>query len=610
MSSQKNQAKWWSGRSYLPVLLLTQSLFWISHAHAADKEGAREEEGKRREVAASLGVTRNGTPIQVIFSQDSLNIHTGKTKVLLIGGLDGSFSSTLGIINAVQWFEESEEAKPFRDKISLTVIPNAYPDRNLDTSKETDALSFPPQDGFYNSQTHPEAAYLWRWIGMHAPDLVLDVRVGKKLKWKVPSTEDKQLKALAKHLNAETLEKKTELVSALATEKPSETGLVPALQVELTAFKGISSSPQPPEENCFKLLLPAMDEVSFTGPSPARAELQARLKRTPLEVLKELATIYGQDLKDVQYIPSLALIARLRLGELTDDPAQLEAVEEIVHPYYEGAKSPATKNGSQLAGHLIFTELAAVSVNEKAKARYLELAKGAADLAFDPSGELRPSMPHHSEMSDALFMGGPILAQVGELTGEERYFEACFRHLQFMRELVLRKDNLYRHSPLDEAAWGRGNGFPALGMTLCIASFPEDHPDRPKLIKALQDHLQALLKHQDQSGAWHQVIDHPESYQELTCTCMIGYSLARGVREGWLDKETYWPAAEKAWEAANTRIGNKGRLVDVCTGTGKQRSLRDYYDRPAILGTDARGGAMSMIFAAEMAQHKEYQSNE
>jgi hypothetical protein len=42
-------------------------------------------------------------------------------------------------------------------------------------------------------------------------------------------------------------------------------------------------------------------------------------------------------------------------------------------------------------------------------------------------------------------------------------------------------------------------------------------------------------------------------------------------------------------------------LVDVCTGTGKMKSLREYLDRPAILGRDGRGGAMALLVATEIA---------
>ena len=77
-------------------------------------------------------------------------------------------------------------------------------------------------------------------------------------------------------------------------------------------------------------------------------------------------------------------------------------------------------------------------------------------------------MPFHNEMSDAVFMAGPILAATGKLTGERKYFDAAATHFASMRKLCLRDDGIYRHSPLCEAAWGRGNGFPALGLAWAL----------------------------------------------------------------------------------------------------------------------------------------------
>jgi rhamnogalacturonyl hydrolase YesR len=210
-------------------------------------------------------------------------------------------------------------------------------------------------------------------------------------------------------------------------------------------------------------------------------------------------------------------------------------------------------------------------------------------------------MPFHNEMSDALFMGGPILSRTGRLTGEDVYYDACSKHLDFMRKLVLRDDGLYRHSPLDEAAWGRGNGFPALGLAMVLSDLPEEHADRERWLAAFRNHMAALARHQDPGGCWHQVIDRPESYRELTSTCMITFAMTRGVRRGWLDAETYQPVIDRAWYAIRTRTPADGRLVDVCTGTGKQKNLRAYYDRTAILGPDARGGAMALMVAVELA---------
>ena len=42
-------------------------------------------------------------------------------------------------------------------------------------------------------------------------------------------------------------------------------------------------------------------------------------------------------------------------------------------------------------------------------------------------------------------------------------------------------------------------------------------------------------------------------------------------------------------------------MSDACTGTGKQDSLKDYFRRNAILGPDARSGAMALMVATEQA---------
>ncbi len=210
-------------------------------------------------------------------------------------------------------------------------------------------------------------------------------------------------------------------------------------------------------------------------------------------------------------------------------------------------------------------------------------------------------MPFHNEMSDAFFMGIPILAEVGQLTANPKYFDMALRHMKFMQNLCLRPDNIYRHSPLNEVAWGRGNGFPALGLALSLSAMPADHPDRADMLHAFRNHLEALTQHQDPTGMWHQVIDHPESYRELTATSMITFAMLRGMRSGWLDRDIYEPVADRAWEALKTRIAPSGELVDVCTGTGKQKTLRDYFDRTAILGHDDRGGAMALMVSTEMA---------
>jgi rhamnogalacturonyl hydrolase YesR len=293
-------------------------------------------------------------------------------------------------------------------------------------------------------------------------------------------------------------------------------------------------------------------------------------------------------------------VAKLKLSEITGDATYATEVRAILEPFRTGAKSPVPKSGSEQAGHLIFAALAEQASGAD-RERWITLSRIAADQIFDPSGKPFEVMPYHNEMSDAVFMAGPILAATGKLTGDRKYFDAAAVHFASMRSYCLRKDGLYRHSPLCEAAWGRGNGFPALGLALALSDWPEDHPAYQPLREEFRKHIAASKPHQDhKSNCWHQVIDHPESYDEYSCTCMIGFAMARGIRQGWLSRDDYQSNVDRAWQAIESRTSPNGDLVNVCTGTGKQKTLQDYFDRPAINGKDDRGGAMGLIFATEM----------
>lgn len=351
-------------------------------------------------------------------------------------------------------------------------------------------------------------------------------------------------------------------------------------------------------------LLLAWCSPAFSQEKPTEAELKERVSRTPQQFAEQLAAVYGKKLDSVAYIPALPLVAKLRLSDVTGNPKYAQEVERIVAPFLNGEKSPVPKGGSEQAGHLIFAALAERSTG-KDRERWVALCRVAADPIFGKDGKALPIMPGHSEMSDAVFMSGPILAATGKLTREQKYFDAAATHFASMRKLCLRADGIYRHSPMCEAAWGRGNGFPALGLALALSDWPDDHPAKKELIAEFQKHMNALKPHQDaKTGCWHQVIDHPESYDEYSCTCMIGFAMQRGIQRGWLKKDEFQPCVDSAWRAVKERTSADGKLVNVCTGTGKQKTLQAYFDRPAINGRDDRGGAMGLMFSTELLAAK------
>lgn len=527
-------------------------------AHSAEPSAERLEAELARYpvdglVRVAIGVTRLDTPIPAFLSRTDLDPDSRAFRVLLIGGLDGRAESVRTAMEALNALQKATPAEP---GLAVSCVPCARPDAL--EMPDAPAWAFPPPGQAYLDPATDGAHYLWRWIGMHAPDLVIVL--------------------------SESEGPASGLISALAQQAPCETGTIPAVHQKPGA--GASAL------DWLKPHLPGK-------PSPAREEMRRRLARSPLEVATELGQVYGHQLSSVAYIPAMAVMGRIRLGELTGDPLPLREAEALAEPYRTGAKESMgdKANGSNLSGHLLFAALAAATGD----ARDLALVRKAADYGFDAKGQPKESMPFHSEMSDSVFMGCAPLAEAARLTGDAKYAEMCLRHLRFMQRHCLRDDGIYRHSPLDESAWGRGNGFPALGLSLSLSALPEGSPAHAAFLQSYRAHLTALRAHQDATGAWHQVIDRGESYREFTATCMITFAIVRGIRRGWLDSAEWSPVVEKAWTAIKSRIGPKGRLVDVCTGTGKMNSLRDYYDRTAILGPDDRGGAMGLLVATEMA---------
>ncbi len=471
-------------------------------------------------MRTQIGITKNMTPIEALLTAEDLDYESRKTRILLVSGLDGDRGAAKATQEAFNWYITNNKIR----KYTVSAVPLANPDK-------VGIESFPPKGDAYAKNA--EAHYLWRWIGMHAPDVV--VVIGPDLG----------------------------LIDALNKYAPANTGTIPARTINATG----SFMPG---------LIKSLDREKFHGPSPARVAIQKRVERNAHDTATLLARHYGHDLNDAVYIPAVALMARIKLGDIVD-------VEKIVKPYVDGAKLslPVKLSASHLSGHLVFASLFEQTKNP----RYQELVKAAAAKAADHA--------IYTEMSDGFFMGGPILAKAGR-------FDDLASLIYYMRKLCLRPDGIYRHSPLDETAWGRGNAFPAVGLALALADMPKNHPDYGPLLLAFQQHMAMLSQHQDPTGMWHEVVDQWASYREFSATAMIAFAMSRGIRNGWLEQSSYLPRIQRAWYAIRARIGDDGGLVDVCTSTGKQKSIREYLDRTAILGPDPRGGAMALLLATEL----------
>jgi unsaturated rhamnogalacturonyl hydrolase len=318
--------------------------------------------------------------------------------------------------------------------------------------------------------------------------------------------------------------------------------------------------------------------------------------KSPIEHATNLATHYGHKLeRPVVYTQGVSLSGRLRLHELlpdSDDPTS-----DIIALVAEYASDPTTifsnsDGTANYAGICWADELANATDDDI----YLDLLHSISDL-FGPSVEDGPLDP--DIRVEDFFFAATMLGRSFLSTGDTTYVDMLAEFL--LSADTLQSNGLWWHCKASPFFWGRGNAFAAIGFAEALTYLPEDHPSRDELLHTHLLHLEGLVKHQDESGMWRQIIDMPETFLEFSATAMIGYSIARGLREGWLDDE-WRGVVDKAWNGIANRISDDGELEHVCVGTGPLPTLNDYVIRSYSDGLDDRGGAMAIWFAVEMAR--------
>ena len=209
-------------------------------------------------------------------------------------------------------------------------------------------------------------------------------------------------------------------------------------------------------------------------------------------------------------------------------------------------------------------------------------------------------------MADDPYMTVPYLVRMHRLTGEARYLDDAVQQLLGTNRLLFNSERgWYRHAwdvkaqaPLGEF-WGRANGWMMLTQVELLAALPVSHPARAKVLAVFVAHADGLRRAQDPAGGWHQVLDHPESWIETSCTGMFTYALARGVNEGWLDA-SFTPTARQGWTALRTKVTAEGDLIDIC-GSTDVGNVAFYLKRPRLQG-DLHGFGSFLLAGAEIVR--------
>jgi len=191
---------------------------------------------------------------------------------------------------------------------------------------------------------------------------------------------------------------------------------------------------------------------------------------------------------------------------------------------------------------------------------------------------------------DSLFMVCPLLVKIGKITGEERYYDEVIKQLfaftvrlqDPLKKLFYQRWGweIYKttHSP---GFWGRGNGWVLMAMTEVLDTLPEGYKARQTLSDVYKVFIHEIIRHQDKTGMWHQLVDLPDSFEETSATAMFTYCIAKAVKKGWIN-EKYDKQAKRGIEGLKTMIDNNGDIRGI-SFPKNQYTLQDYYRGDIIL---------------------------
>lgn len=221
---------------------------------------------------------------------------------------------------------------------------------------------------------------------------------------------------------------------------------------------------------------------------------------------------------------------------------------------------------------------------------------------------------------DGLYMGQPFYMQY-EI--EYNNCKNCMDSFnQFLNVYKIMKDpetGLYYHgydsskevfwankeTGLSKNFWLRALGWYAMALIDTIDIMPEAMAEqKSKLEEIYKEYILSLLKFQDESGMWYQVVDKGDkegNYLEASGSAILAYAIMKSVRLGILD-DSYYVYGEKAFKGiCDKYISEKDgelQMNGIClvAGLGPADNLRrdgtfEYYISEPVVQNDAKGVA-------------------
>jgi unsaturated rhamnogalacturonyl hydrolase len=289
----------------------------------------------------------------------------------------------------------------------------------------------------------------------------------------------------------------------------------------------------------------------------------------------------------ITYPESVAWYGALKFAQLSGNRGLTSRLIRRFDPLFE--QESALVPSPDHVDKTVFGSVPLEIYIETKQQKYLDLGLKLADEQWE-----QPTTGGLSQQTrfwiDDMYMITLVQVQAYRATGESKYIDRAALEMVTYLDKLQQPNGLFYHAPDAPFFWGRGNGWVASGMAELLRSLPKNHPRRARIIEGYRKMMANLLRLQGKDGMWHQLLDHPESWPESSCTAMFTFAMITGVKAGWLNEKLYSQAARNGWLALVGYLDPDGDLKNVCEGTSKKNDLTYYLNRGRRTG-DLHGQA-------------------
>jgi unsaturated rhamnogalacturonyl hydrolase len=228
---------------------------------------------------------------------------------------------------------------------------------------------------------------------------------------------------------------------------------------------------------------------------------------------------------------------------------------------------------------------------------------------------------------DGLYMGQPFYMQYEvEYNNCENCMDSFNQFINVYQLLRDPKTGLYYHAydeskemfwadketGLSKNFWLRALGWYSMALVDTLEIMPSTMAkEKKQLMDIYKELIDSMLKFQDPSGMWYQVVDkgnQEKNYLETSGSAIFAYSIMKSVRLGYLP-ETYFAYGEKAFNGVCEKyLSEKDgqlQLGGICLvaglgGTDRRDGTYEYYMSEPIVQNEAKGVAPLILAYVEM----------